>query len=270
MFPTSVGFHLPGQGGVLRAVLDHHVDEPDGRRGARGPRPGRDGVDPDAEPAARLVGEGAGVGLEGGLGGGHAAAVAGDDPLAGHVGERQERAALAHQRAEVPDEGDVAVGADAHGGQVAVARGVEQRVLDLGPVGQRVHHDVERLVAEVLLEPLHHALDGEVALVLVPLVLADVGGDVGHRVVGGVERVDLLEFELAAVGERHRGVHLAALEQLLEDAEGRWPRAEADRGAGLGERLGDREAEAAVVGDTGHEGALAAKVDREHPGSLTC
>ena len=35
-------------------------------------------------------------------------------------------------------------------------------------------------------------------------------------------------------------------------------------GAGLGERLGDGEAEAAVVGDAGHEGALAGEVDREH------
>ena len=64
--------------------------------------------------------------------------------------------------------------------------------------------------------------------------------------------------ELAAVGELQRLVELAALEHGLEDAERGRPGADADRGAGLGERLGDGEAEAAVVGDTGDERALAA------------
>ena len=42
---------------------------------------------------------------------------------------------------------------------------------------------------------------------------------------------------------------------------------DADGRAGLGERLGDGEPEAAVVGDAGHERALSGEVDREHAGN---
>ena len=42
------------------------------------------------------------------------------------------------------------------------------------------------------------------------------------------------------------------------------PGAHADAGARLGERLRDREAEAAVVGDAGDERAAAGEVDVEH------
>ena len=47
------------------------------------------------------------------------------------------------------------------------------------------------------------------------------------------------------------------------------------RGAGLGQRLGDREAEAAVIGDAGDERPLAGEIDGEHgfpekgPGKLS-
>ena len=113
-------------------------------------------------------------------------------------------------------------------------------------------------------QPLRRPGDREVAVLLVALVLADLRGHVVERVVLGVERVDPLELELPPVGQLQRLVHLAALEQLLEDAERRRPGAHADGGARLGQRLGDGEAEAAVVGDAGDEGALPGEVDREH------
>ena len=42
--------------------------------------------------------------------------------------------------------------------------------------------------------------------------------------------------------------------------------ADRDLRAGLGQRLGDREAEATVVGDTGDQRVLPREVDREHAG----
>ena len=71
---------------------------------------------------------------------------------------------------------------------------------------------------------------------------------------------------LPPAGQLQRGVELAALEQGLEDAEGRGPGAHADAGAGLGQRLGDGEAEAAVVGDAGDERPFAPQVDVHHGG----
>ncbi len=121
--------------------------------------------------------------------------------------------------------------------------------------------DVERRVAEVLADPRGHPLDGEVSLLLVALVLAHVGRHFFHRIKGGVEGIDPLELELAAVAELHRLVHFPALEQLGEDAQRRRPTPDADGRPGLGERLGDGEPEPTVVGDSGNEGALAGQID---------
>ena len=101
----------------------------------------------------------------------------------------------------------------------------------------------------------------EVALLLVALVLPHLGGSVGERVVCRVERVDLLELELPAVAQRHRLVHLPPLQHLEENAEGRRPGADGNRSARLGERLGDGEAEPAVVGDACDESPLAGEID---------
>src|SRR6185437_6625556 len=58
-------------------------------------------------------------------------------------------------------------------------------VLDLGRVGQRVHHDVERRGPEVLLDEAPHSLDAEIPDFLVALVLTDLRRGVAARVVGG-------------------------------------------------------------------------------------
>ena len=47
-------------------------------------------------------------------------------------------------------------------------------------------------------------------------------------------------------------------------AERRRPGPDRDLRAGLGERLGDRETEAAVVCDAGHQRVLSLEVDRQH------
>jgi hypothetical protein len=125
-----------------------------------------------------------------------------------------------------------------------------------------VHDDVEALVAEVGLEAIGDALDADVAELAVALVVARLLGHVGVDVEVGVEAVDLLERELAAVRHLHGLVELAALEQGLEDAQRRRPRAQAHRRTRLGQRLGDGPSEASVVGHAGDERALAREVDR--------
>ena len=109
-----------------------------------------------------------------------------------------------------------------------------------------------------------HPLDAEVALLLVALVLADLRRRVAQGVERRVERIDALELELAPVAEPHGLIHLSALEELREDAERRRPAPDAHAGAGLGQRLGDGEAEASVVGHAGDERALPGEVDGEH------
>ncbi len=89
-------------------------------------------------------------------------------------------------------------------------------------------------------------------------------GASARRIEGGVERVDPLEREEVAAGEPPRLVQLAAFDEVEEDVEGGRPGADADGGAGFGQRFGDGEAEAAVVGDAGDEGAFAGEIDGEH------
>ncbi len=127
-----------------------------------------------------------------------------------------------------------------------------------------MHHDVERLVAKILNEPRRHAADRAIADVLVPFARSDVFGDRVVRVVDGVERVNLLEAQQRPRGQRARLVHLAALEQIQKNVESGRPRSDADAGSGLGQRLGDREPEAGVVRNPGHEGPPPCEIDLEH------
>jgi hypothetical protein len=124
-----------------------------------------------------------------------------------------------------------------------------------------VHDDVDPMRAEVALEAGGHAGDREVADFLVALARPDVLGGVVEGVVGGIERVDALELEELAVREAAGIVHLSAVDQVAEDVERRGPGGHADFGACFGQGLGDREAEAVVVGNASHEGALAGQVD---------
>src|SRR5439155_534083 len=148
--------------------------------------------------------------------------------------------------------------------EIPPAARLEQRLLHLWGIGEAVHHDVEGLGPEVLTHPLRHPLHAEVAPLATALVTPDIGRRIGKRVERRVERVDALEGELPAPRHLERRVDLAALEQLGEDAERRRPAADADGSARLGERLGDRETEATVVRDAGHERPLPRQIDLEH------
>jgi hypothetical protein len=122
---------------------------------------------------------------------------------------------------------------------------------------------MSRGLAGILAQPLGGALHAEVANLAVPLV-SRMSGRVGERIERGIERIDALEAQRAAIGEPQRVGDLAALEQLGEDAERRRPGADANRGAGLGKGLGDGETEAAVVRDTGDERAFSREIDVQH------
>ena len=110
-----------------------------------------------------------------------------------------------------------------------------------------MHHDVEARVAEVLAELVGHPIDAEVASLTVALLLPELLRRVFERVVLGVERVDLLELELAPVGHRERLIELPAPQERLENPKRRRPRAHTDRSPGHCERLGDRKPEPAIV-----------------------
>jgi hypothetical protein len=62
-----------------------------------------------------------------------------------------------------------------------------------------VHHDVEPAFAEILAQPSREPLDGEIALLLVALVLPHILGHVGQRVPRRVQRIDPLELQLPPV-----------------------------------------------------------------------
>ena len=250
-----------GQRRVGGAVFHHLVDDADGTRRARRKWTGADRVHAQAVLATGLEREHAGVALECGLGRRHAAAVAGNGAFTGHVRERADRAARAHKRREALHHGDERKGTRAGGGEIAGATDFEQRLLHFGPVGQRVKDDVERLVAEVGRDALREAADGEVADVLVALRFAHVAGRIAERVVHGVEGIDALEGEQRSIAQATGCIHLPAFEQVEKNVEGRRPCGHTHRGTGLGEGLRDGEAEAAVVGDARHEGALAGKID---------
>jgi hypothetical protein len=63
-----------------------------------------------------------------------------------------------------------------------------------------VHHDVEPAFAEILAQAVGHAVDREIALILVALVLTDLLRHLGHRIEGRVERIDPFELQSASVG----------------------------------------------------------------------
>ena len=250
---------------VGAAVLDHPLDLADGARGARCQRARRDRVDPVAPAAADLQRQGPRVGLERGLGRRHAAAVARDGPLARHVREREESSSRPEHRRR------------ANGSATrwntrsrSPRRGSPRRLVSSS--GSFTSGPLARLCTTMSRpwSPKSCVSRATVpAMVKSPrslyrLFSRDLGGHVRHGVERGIERVDPLERERLAARQRERVGHLAALEQLLEDAEGRGPGADADRRAGLDEGLRDGEAETGVVGDAGDEGAFPGEIDGEH------
>eukprot|EP00982_Pelagococcus_subviridis_P011578 31098-Pelagococcus_subviridis.AAC.6 len=249
------GERLLVQRRVGHGVVDHVVDEADRLRRPGPQRPGGDGVHANAPLSPRLVRENLGVGLERSLRGGHAAAVARDDPLGREVRERDARAARVHERAEPLEHGDVRVRRRGHRGEVAVAARLEEGLHHLRPVRERVHEDVD--LPKVLLHLSGALRDGPLFVPGVALVREDVLGNVVHRVVDRVHGVHLRELHEGAVGELPGLVELTAAEGRLEDVQRGDPRAEDDLRARLLEALGDGPAEALVVRDAGDESLLA-------------
>src|SRR5213076_335730 len=106
------------------------------------------------------------------------------------------------------------VGARTDRGEVARPARVEQRFLDLGTIGERVDDDIERAVAEILLQALRQSGDREIAHVLVALVAANLLRSLRQRVERGIEGIDLRGGGGGGGGGGARFVDLAALEQV--------------------------------------------------------
>src|SRR5438270_775515 len=119
------------------------------------------------------------------VGAGHAAAVPGHHPLAGHVRERDHGAAGPRQRTEPREQPHQRVRRHADRRQVSGPARLQERLLHLRPVGERVDHDVDRLLPEILHQLRGESGDGEVAALHVPLVGAHVLGRVLEAIVGG-------------------------------------------------------------------------------------
>src|SRR5690606_2790402 len=130
------------------------------------------------------------------------------------------------------------VGAGAHGRQVSLSAGIDERLLDLRSVRERVHHDVERTLSEIGPEPRGDLVDGVRVQIHVALVVPDLLGDLLPGIEYRVERVDALDLDLTPV--RQGDVELSTLEALGEDAQCRRPRPDADGRAGAGECPDDR------------------------------
>ena len=240
---------------VGHGVVDHVIDEADGLGGAGAEGTGRDGVNTDTPLVSSLVRKHLGVGLERSLGGGHTAAVAGDDLLGGEVGEGDGGAALVHVRTEALEKGHLGVRGGGESGEVTVTGGLEKGLLHLGAVGEGVDKDVD---LAVLLRNLGGAVgDGEALVTGVTLVGAHLLGHVIVSVVHGVERVDTGELHERTVGQLTGLVELSAAERSLEDLKRGHPRAEDHLAASLGEALGDGPGETLIVGDAGDESLLA-------------
>src|SRR2546423_893751 len=124
--------------------------------------------------------------------------------------------------------------------------------------------DVERVFPEIRLDALHHAVDAEVAGLLVSFVRSNVFGSVSEGVERRIERVNLLELEELSVGQLPGCVHLSALEEVHEDVERGRPGPDRHSRAGLGERLGDGKSKSSIVSYAGNESAFAGQVDVEH------
>src|SRR4051812_22050562 len=164
----------------------------------------------------------------------------------------------------MPHQGNVAVRTDADRGEISLPRRFYQRRLHFRRVGEAVHDDVQARVAKVGSQPFGHALNTEVSLVLVSLVVPDIRGDVLPGIIRRIERIDLLELQFSAIRQNHRLVQLSALEQLGEDSERRWPAPEADTRSCLCQRLGYCKPEPPVVGDPCYQGTLSGQVDWQH------
>ena len=254
---------------IAGAVGHHLLDDADRARRTRGQWSGRDGIHAHAPLSARFERQQARVRFQRRLRAGHAATVTRNRALAGHVGQRVERAARPHQRPETLHHADHGVGAGADCGQVAMPRHLQQRLLHLGTVRERMHHDVQRLGPEVGGHALHQAIDAEVAQLLVALVFTHIIGRLVQRVVHRVQRVDALERQQRAIGHLPRIVDLAALDQVEEDVERGGPGGHAHRCSSGGQCLCDGPAETVVVSDARHQRALACEIDGQHSATYT-
>mmetsp|Transcript_2184 Transcript_2184/g.14500 ORF Transcript_2184/g.14500 Transcript_2184/m.14500 type:complete len:343 (+) Transcript_2184:2675-3703(+) len=114
---------------------------------------------------------------------------------------------------------------------------------------------------EVFFDPFCHFRDRPSIVFGEPFVVFDVFRHVFHGVVSCIQWIHCRQLEQRSVWQLPGLVELAASQGRLEDVQRRHPRAHRHFRTCLCHGFGDGPSEALVVGHTGHEDALATKVD---------
>ncbi len=216
------------------------------------------GVDAQAVLSSELVRKITGIGFKRRLGRRHASAVAMNHLNGRQIAQTQNRAAFVHHRAKSMTEARQRVSAHAERSQVALPARVDQIEMHFRTVGQGVHQNIQRAVPEVALPTVRQTLNGKITAARVALARPHVFRNVLHDVIGGVERINLLELEHIRLSEMPGGelsifIEFTPLEHLLEDPHRRRPGGDADRGSALVKGLCNRKSKPACVRDAGNQ-----------------
>src|SRR5215510_13766932 len=126
--PDFFDSDIAAEWGPFRMLLEHIAKTGDGAGRGSFDRPGRNGVDADAE-WPEVVGEIAHTVLQRSFGKGHDVVV-GDDTLTGHVREGEYAALICrHEWGSTPGHGDQGISTDVHGGMEPAARNLAEFTL---------------------------------------------------------------------------------------------------------------------------------------------
>src|SRR6185312_12625294 len=133
-----------------------------------------------------------------------------DHALTRAVRERQNGAARRHQRSELLNHGDERVRTHAQRREITLAARLEQWLVHLRTVRETVHQNIQLRRGKLVLHAACEPADREVTAARVATILSNVRRRVVERVVGGVERIDALKLQLAAITQLTCSVQLAS------------------------------------------------------------
>mmetsp|Transcript_28493 Transcript_28493/g.82426 ORF Transcript_28493/g.82426 Transcript_28493/m.82426 type:complete len:393 (+) Transcript_28493:2144-3322(+) len=248
--------------GVVNGILDEGLLSgllANGGGGTRLERASTDGVDADTVLSAGLIGEGAGVRLELGLGGGHAAAISRDYLLGCNVGKGKDGTTFVHDGSKLLNERDEGVGGGGGGGEVSLAGRLQKRLGNFGSVGEGVDEDVDLPV--VGLDGLGNLADSVSVKAGITLVLLDLIGHILGSVKDSVERVNLGNLHLRTIRQGGIVAELSLPQPHLKDLKNGRPGANNDGGTSIGESPGNGPTVSRGISNASNEGDLSLQVD---------
>ena len=248
--------------GVVNGVLDEGLLSglfANGGGGTGLERASTDGVDADAVLSAGLIGEGAGVRLKLGLGGGHATAISRDYLLGGNVGEGQDGTTFVHDGRKFLNERDEGVGGGGGGGEISLAGRLQERLGNFGSVGEGVDEDVDFSI--IGLDGLGNFADSVSVKTGITLVALDLVGHILGRVKDSVERVNLGNLHLRTVRQGGVFIELPLPQAHLKDLKNGRPGANNDGGPSIGESPGNGPTVSRGISNASNEGDLSLQVN---------